>query len=632
MSILENLIERKNLHVILLFVFGFLLYANTIPHDYAQDDAIVITENMYTQKGISGIPSILSKDAFYGFFKEEGKAFLVQGGRYRPLSIITFAIEQSIFGGNPHISHAINALLYGFIGIFMYWVFAGLIHKVKDEKSAILIGFVATLLYLFHPLHTEVVANIKGRDEIFVVLFGLISMYFFFVKKKSFINIFIACLSFGAALLSKENAVVWVVIFPLTMYFFNKEIRLKDGIALLPFFALTIGFLVLRGMVLEPGISSVSQELMNNPFLKFDGTKMIDLDFSEKWGTVVLGLGKYLQLLIWPFNQTSDYYPYQIPISTLTSPLVLLSLVVHLALLILMFLGFLKKKIYAYGLLIYFGALFLVSNIPFSIGTNISERFLFFPTVGICLSIGCLLVRFLQKKENVLFSIIALICIIFGTQTILRNKVWKDDFTLLTKDVLRSNNSAKAYNGASGALSEKASTIQDKKLKKELARQSLEYAQKATELYPLYSNAYLIQGNNYFYLELYDEAIKSYEKVLSLEPENQDAIQNLSIVLREAGKYYGQKKGDLKKSLSLLKQAYVLNATDYETLRLLGTANAFSGDVQNALKYFQEAKNLKPELAGAWVNLGKAFGQLGDLEKAQQHFIKAKQLDPNVKI
>lgn len=629
---MENFIEHKNLHVILLFVFGFLLYTNTISHDYAQDDAIVITENMYTQDGLAGIPSILSKDAFYGFFKEEGKTFLVQGGRYRPLSIITFAIEQSIFEGNPHISHAINAILYGLIGVFMYLVFCGLIQRKTNTRSAILISLMATLLYIFHPLHTEVVANIKGRDEIFVVLFGLVSMYFFFIKKHSVLNLLIACFSFGLALLSKENAVVWVVIFPLTMYFFQKRITIKDGVTMLPFVLLTISFLVLRGIVLELGVSSVSDELMNNPFLKFDGVKMVSMDFSEKWGTIILGLGKYLQLLVWPFNQTSDYYPYQIPISTLISPLVLVSITAYLGLFVLMGIGFFKKKIYAYGLTIYFGALFLVSNIPFSIGTNISERFLFFPTVGICLSMACLLDSFFQKKERFLFCIIVLICILFGIQTVIRNQVWKDDFTLLTTDVLRSTNSAKAYNGASGALSEKAGASKDEKLKKQLARQSLEYAKKATEIYPFYVNAYLIQGNNYFYLKLYDEAIKSYEKVLNFEPDNKDALRNLSIVLREGGKYYGQEKGNLKKSLALLNQAHVLNSVDYETLRLLATAYAFNNDANQALRYFEKAKNLKPNLASAWVNLGKAYGQLGEIEKAQQHFQKAKQLDPNIKI
>ncbi|MBV6652333.1 MAG: hypothetical protein KI786_01165, partial [Mameliella sp.] len=84
---------NQKLHLWGLFALSFLLYANTLGHDYALDDAIVIYDNMFVKDGISGIPGILSKDTFYGFFKEEGKAALVAGGRYRPFSLILFAIE-----------------------------------------------------------------------------------------------------------------------------------------------------------------------------------------------------------------------------------------------------------------------------------------------------------------------------------------------------------------------------------------------------------------------------------------------------------------------------------------------------------------------------------------------------------
>ena len=60
----------------LVVALGFALYVNTLFHDYALDDAIVITENMFTQQGISGISGLARYDTFYGFFKEEGKANL----------------------------------------------------------------------------------------------------------------------------------------------------------------------------------------------------------------------------------------------------------------------------------------------------------------------------------------------------------------------------------------------------------------------------------------------------------------------------------------------------------------------------------------------------------------------------
>jgi len=92
-----SLIPSGKIVSALLMIFCFLLYGNTLNHDYTQDDAIVIYDNMYTTQGISGIPGILKYDTFKGFFKVEGKDKLVSGGRYRPFTLIMFALEWQLF-------------------------------------------------------------------------------------------------------------------------------------------------------------------------------------------------------------------------------------------------------------------------------------------------------------------------------------------------------------------------------------------------------------------------------------------------------------------------------------------------------------------------------------------------------
>jgi hypothetical protein len=155
---------------ILIGLTTFILYFNTLQFDYAQDDAIVITENMYTQQGAKGISGLLTHDTFLGFFKIEKN--LVAGGRYRPLSLVTFALEKEYFGDAPHTSHMINVLLYALCGIFIY-LFLKQLFKNAEEKYARmkLLPIIATLLFIAHPIHTEAVANIKGRDEIMSMLF-----------------------------------------------------------------------------------------------------------------------------------------------------------------------------------------------------------------------------------------------------------------------------------------------------------------------------------------------------------------------------------------------------------------------------------------------------------------------------
>jgi len=173
-SLSDNWQTNTKLHKLLIFAFAFLLYANTLTHDYTQDDAIVIYDNMFTTKGFSGIPGILKYDTFFGFFKVEGKDKLVAGGRYRPLTLVMFAVEYAIFGKSPFIGHLGNVLLYGLLGIVLYLLLLKLFRAREDIPLAALLALVTTLLFIAHPIHTEVVANIKGRDEIMTLLGRLI--------------------------------------------------------------------------------------------------------------------------------------------------------------------------------------------------------------------------------------------------------------------------------------------------------------------------------------------------------------------------------------------------------------------------------------------------------------------------
>ena len=67
---------------IVIFIFPILIYSNTIGHDYALDDAMVITRNKYTQNGFSGLKEIFTQDSFTGYYQD--KKVNLPGGRYRP--------------------------------------------------------------------------------------------------------------------------------------------------------------------------------------------------------------------------------------------------------------------------------------------------------------------------------------------------------------------------------------------------------------------------------------------------------------------------------------------------------------------------------------------------------------------
>ena len=629
---IKNWVKNEKFHLVIIFVFSLVLYANTLWNDYAQDDAIVITDNMFTKQGFKGIPGFLTNDTFYGFFKKKGKAKLVSGGRYRPLSPITFAIEWQFFGKNPTVSHLINVLLFALLGVVLYKFLLLLFLNVENDKLKYLVPFFASLIFVAHPIHTEVVANIKGRDELFALLFSLLAVIFSikWFKTEQVKYQFYTFLTFLLALFSKENSITFLAVVPLIyfMFFYNTK---KAYVKILsPFLIATFLFLAARIMVLGLDFGSAPMEMMNNPFVKIEGGKYVPFLFGEKAATIIFTLGKYIQLLVFPHPLTNDYYPRQIPIMSFSDWKVLLSLLIYIALIYYVIRNFKKEKITSFGILFYLITLSIVSNIVFPVGTNMSERFLFMPSVGFSLIFGYLLYLIYDKKRNLSYFVLVFVLLLYSVKTISRNAVWKNDFTLFTTDVKVSGNSAKALNAAAGSLVDAAYKEKNKSKRVKMLKEAKSYLEKALKIHPNYKNAWLILGNANYFLKNYDDAIEDYKRALKLDPTYPDANKNIAIAYRDAGKYYGEKKNDLSKAIKYLKEAFKLTPDDYETVRLLGVAYAVSGNNDKAIYYFTKAVELEPDNAGAYVNLGNAYFNSGNPEKGKYYHDKAGKIDPEI--
>ncbi|HHW58814.1 MAG TPA: hypothetical protein GX402_01050, partial [Bacteroidales bacterium] len=166
-----NDIDNKKL-TIFLFIIASILYLPTITFDYTLDDGLLIINNKFTQQGIKGIKDIFTHDAFEGALGEGAK--YVAGGRYRPFTQFIFAIQKELFGFKPWIGHLTNILSYALLMVILFLTIKALLaFPPFNNENAKLIAFISTLLYLFHPIHTEVVCNIKSLDEIFSMLGAL---------------------------------------------------------------------------------------------------------------------------------------------------------------------------------------------------------------------------------------------------------------------------------------------------------------------------------------------------------------------------------------------------------------------------------------------------------------------------
>lgn len=615
----------------LLPVLGFLLYANTLGHEYTQDDAIVIYDNMYTVKGLEGIPGLLSKDTFHGFFKEEGKAKLVSGGRYRPLTPVMFAIEWQMFGNSPFIGHLINALLYGLLGLMIYFLlFEIFAYRTDFIPHFRYVAFGAALLFLAHPVHTEAVANIKGRDEI-VSMLGAVAATLLILKQitqKKGYHI-LAFIVFFLALMSKENAITFLAVVPLILLFFYNTGWLEAGRRCLPLLAAAVLFLFIRTLVLGFDTGGTPNELMNNPFLKLQGNQYVAFSAGEKMATILYTLGKYLQLLFFPHPLTSDYYPRHIDIMHFGDKGVLLSLMTYLGLMGVAVYGYFKDRVLSFGVLYFILTISIVSNVVFPIGTNMSERFLFMPSLGFCLIIPYIIYKF-SKSGMVALYVTGAISLAMAVKTITRNQVWKNDFTLFTTDVKTSKKSAKILNAAGGALQTEAAQEKDANKRNLMLQQAIGYLNEAIKIHPGYKNAYLLLGNCYYYLGDFQNSIDFYKKTLAFNSNDKDATNNLAVAYRDAGKNAGEKQNNLALAERYLLESYKLNPNDAETNRLLGVAYGISGRHQEAIKYFGRVTQLDPKNAAAFLNLSSAYNYLGDRENAAKYRSIALSIDPKI--
>ena len=635
---------NRKLHIGLIFAFSILLYVNTFTHDYAVDDAIVITENMFTTQGVEGIGGILKYDTFYGFFKDPEKATLVAGGRYRPLSLVFFAFEVELFGQSPFIGHLVNALLYGLTSILLYWLLLQLFTPVRQDRTyAFFIALCGALLFAAHPLHTEVVANIKGRDEILTLLGSLGALALSlraYRQEQRLWNIF-AGLVFFLALFSKENAITFLAVVPLTYYFFSRAHGGKIFRQTLPFLLAAVIFLLIRGSILGWQLNEPVSEMMNNPFIKVENGRYLPFTAGEKLATITFTMGKYIQLLIFPHPLTHDYYPRQIGVMSWSDWQVLFSFGICLVLGILAVRGIRKKDPVSFGILYFFATISIVSNLFFPVGTHMSERLIYMPSVGYCLVIPVLLFRLsrrLAPNQHLAafrqlypaLGIAAFLTLFYGFLTVARNPAWADNFTLFSTDVQVSKNSAKLQNAMGGELVTQASKLEEGPERERMLQAAIQHLQRAISIHPNYKNAYLLSGNAHFYLGAWEEAIKYYGQALQLDPGYQEASGNLAIAYRDAGRFYGENQGDLDRAVRYLEQSYQMRPDDYETARLLGVAYGIMGNTTKAVEYFNKAAELNPESADALYNLGSAYYNAGNPEKGQEYHQRAIAIDPEV--
>ncbi len=476
---------RFQLAVIVLLATG--LYCNTFKHTYALDDTAVIVRNEFVHQGLAGIPDILTKDVYFSYYNQLRSSDQLSGGRYRPLSVVTFAIEQQLFGPVPpgstdsivqyglgydmqagyekkfisemQVRHIVNVLLYALLAMLCFYFMRSIVFKNQP-----LMAWLATIIFTIHPLHTEVVANVKSRDEIMSLLFIFLTFLFSFryLESKKVWVLLMALISYFLAFLSKEYAITLLVLLPVSYYVINKETFLKSLINVLPYLGVALIYIMIRWHITGPRNELSDNDIQINPYAFATAGEKLASEISTSFN--------YIKLLFFPHPLSSDYSYNQIPYKSFGDLSVWISILAHISLAGGCIYFIIKRNILGFALAFYLVNLLMICNIIFDIGATMGERLIFHSSVGFAIVIAYLIVKGLERipaasaRVGALSGLMAVLIMLCGFKTISRNADWKNDETLFFQDINVSPNSFLVNVNVAAMLVNKSDFEQDKKV------------------------------------------------------------------------------------------------------------------------------------------------------------------------
>jgi hypothetical protein len=508
-------------------IVGVLLYANTYQHGYVIDDQVAITLNQNVQKGIDGISGIFKQD-FWEFLNQKS-------GYYRPLPLATFAIEHEFFGNNPTVNHIGNIILYGFTGFFVFI----LLQRWFRKTNPILL-FLIALLFISHPLHTEVVANIKSRDEILSTLFLIITLFTFdiYFDTKQIKYLIISLISMYLAYLSKESSIIGLGIIGLVAYTFKQLSIGKSILQIVPYFIVTLLFFFQKNAALGSLGGDLEKNLTVYPY------------FIEK--TQFLSTFKlffyYIKMCFFPHPLIHDYSYNQIPSGSLSDGSTLAGLVLFGGILFLIF-KYLKERNYLFfGLTFFIFTIFPALAFTLMRGGIFAERFLYFPLLGfsILIVLGLdSLIKSPQETNNIseflkakpMIPILFLVVIaLFSFRTISRNPAWKSEFLLTEADFPYAQENAMMQLHYGNSYNEKYAKEKNQELKTEYRQKAFTSYRKAIKLSNI-GEAYFGIGRLYELNKQLDSAKYYYRETIRLMPNYVLAYNNMGVVFNGMGRF-----------------------------------------------------------------------------------------------
>jgi len=596
---LPSILYQKKYAFLAILSIVLLFYFNTLTNGYAIDDEVVIQNNQWVKAGFKGIV-----DIFTHHYDTGGN----QGYEYRPITLLTFAIEYEFFGENPFVSHLISILIFALLTHQLVL----LLRQIGWGKNPILLG-VTIILFIAHPIHTEVVNNIKSRDELLSIFFGLLSIRYVlhYVDKKNWKYLLAAFLFIVLASLSKISAVIFVGITPLMLYFFRPT-NWK--------FIITIPLLLFLGSLVYVFLSSFiiveHDTSLIRPFTFYENP-LIESPFIDRIPAASYLFVFQSLLLLYPYP-LSFYYGYDaVKIATWTDWQTYLALIYIIIYLIITIKGVTKKKHVSFLLLFLAITIFPYTNFLVLSPGIIAERFLFLASIPISMGVAYLAVKVKWKYFVIIFTTFLFFVSLGWTWQ--RNSDWKNTLTLVEHDIEHLDQSFKAHVYYATKLIEHEA--QEKYPSQKNFQKAADLYTKAINIYPNSSVTYNNLGVVYLVHLKQPKVAKPYFITsVELDSTNYDAWLNLAATY----KYLEEKQlvihtmnqllyiapefikayspyinylieiRDFPKALEITNQAIQYFPNEGDFYRLRGDVYGYQRNINKALENYNKHYSIKP--------------------------------------
>ncbi len=643
---------RNYLLILLLVVAIFATYSNSLYNSFHFDDNHSIVNNPYIRYP-ANIPY---------FFTSPNMFSVDRGARmYRPILLLTYAINYQIGGYNVLGYHIVNILLHILNSILIYiilltpigvsWIESKYLqysisnHQISIDRRWIALS--GAFLFGLHAINTQPVNYISSRSVLLVTFFYLLAFYLYVKSgvspqgsgvrgKQDGVNTnrayLFSLVSYAFALLSKEIAITLPLILILCDLLFGSRqeakgqrdrifdfgYRISDFkssiLRHLPFWAISAIYLFIRKALFHRAVIEVSYRTI------FEGKGMVRSIYVNLL-TQIKALVFYISKLFYPAGLSVDHY---FPVNgSMADPYLLLSIIVVLSFLVIGITCIKKYPVISFGIFWFFIASLPETILPLNMVIN--EHRAYLPGVGFVFAITgvmSLIVNYqltidrveghrllnLVSRASILLFIIYIPFNAFATYN--RNRIWSDDLTLWTDAVEKNPKSFRAY-------LELGKYYRGKKMYKE----ALEFTKQSIRLSPAYHSSHQLLGLIYADMRDYNGAVEELKKAIRLKPSAPNAYVDLAFIYLDIGKD--------NEALDLFKKVVKINPLDDKAYYNMGVIYLKKGDMVRAEEAFLKVIELNPLNPSAYYNLGGTYMVQNRLKDALRAFKKALRLNPS---